>query len=735
MRDKSFASPDDIDLTALWATLRRAAPKLMAVSVAAGILTYVVLSMMAPRYDSQAELAIVAKGAANPFSNPNSASGLDTLPARMDREAVNTHIRSLLSSNLAAKVAHELNLKSYKEFNPSLGPVDSLEAVLYAIGLGGARSGISEDDVVLNEFFSRLDVYSPSESRVINVRFTSIDPDLAANVANALAEAYREKLANTTVAETDNVQKLLAPQIEELSKEVSKAEAEVASFRAKAGLLTGGASQTPISEQQLGDIASELTKASAATTAAQTRARAARQILDKGTPEVIPEVQASPIIQNLIQQRVTVDRDLLKLSATMKPAHPVIRQLRADLDAVKQQISGEVANLVAGLDREAFIAAEQEAAIRKSLEAVKSKIEASGGNSVELRRLVARAAAKRGELERLQAQYEANRARADGGIVPVEAQIITLARPSSVPVFPRKLPYTLLVMVGVLLLGTAVVVTAGLAAGARRGSDDERLLSDDIAVVATSSPPPREPDPAPSSPPPRTRAAPEFSQAPDPLLAFRSPAALAAHLMNSAASSRTGLRTMLASRTDPAATAALARQIAASLTGSGAQTLLIDGNIDGTSLAGDLDTPRVPGLTELLSGAASFSDVVRCLPGTDAHVISSGAASSEAALGFDPDQLNMILDALDEAYDQIIVVASIEPARILFETIQGRFDMGVTMEQTGLSSSLPRANPGTYLGFAVSDIELLRFEAEPGLAARERIETRRAVARGSAHVA
>lgn len=734
MRDQSFASPDDIDLTALWAALRRAAPKLIAATLAAGILTYVVLSMMAPLYDAQAELAIVAKGTANPFSNPNSTSGLDTLPARMDREAVNTHIRSLLSSNLAAKVARELNLKSNKEFNPSLGPVDSLDAVLYGIGLGGIRAGISQDDVVLNEFFSRLDVYSPSESRVINIRFTSIDPDLAANVANALAEAYREKLANTTVAETDNVQKLLGPQIEELSKEVSKAEAEVASFRAKAGLLTG-AGQTPIREQQLGDIASELTKASAATTAAETRAKAARQLLDKGTPEVIPEVQASPIIQNLIQQRVTVGRDLLKLSATMKPAHPVIRQLKADLDAVKHQISGEVANLVAGLDREAFIAAEQEAAIRKSLDAVKAKIAASGSNSVELRRLEARAAAKRGELERLQAQFEANRARADGGIVPVEAQIITLARPSSVPVFPRKLPYTLLVMVGVLLLGTAVVVTAGLAAGARRGSDDERLLSDDIAVVATSSPPPREPDPAPSPPPPRTRATPEFPQAPAPIPAFRSPAELAAHLMSSATSASTGLRTMLASRSDLAATAALARQIAVSLTGSGAQTVLIDGNIDGTSLAGELETSRVPGLSELLSGSASFSDVVRCLPGTDAHVIASGAASSEAGFGFDPDQLNMILDALDEAYDQIIVVASIEPARILFETIQGRFDMGVTVEESGLTSSLSSANPDTFLGFVVSDIELLRIEVEPRLAARERIETPRAVARASAHVA
>lgn len=716
MREQSLASPDDIDLTKLGAMLRRAAPRLIALSVAAGLVTYATLSMMAPRYASQAELAIVAKGAANPFANPNNpVSGLDTLPSRMDKEAVNTHVRSMLSSNLAAKVARELQLDQYKEFNPALGPVDTFSAALQAMGLGGGLPGISQEDAVLNEFFGHLDVYSPAESRVINVRFMSIDPDLAARVANTLAETYRQELASATVAETDTVQRSLAPKINELSDELSKAEAEVASFRAKAGLLRGGAQQIPINEQQLGDVASELTKASAVTTAAETRARAARQLLTSGTPEVIPEVQVSPTIQNLIQQRVAVDRDLLKLSATMKSAHPVIRQLNADLGAVKQQIAIEVNNLVAGLDREAFIAAEQEAAIRKSLEAVKNQVADSGPDGVELRRLEAKAAAKRGELERLSAQYEANRARADGGVVPVEAQIITLARPSSVPVFPRKGPYTILLMVGTLLLGTAAVITSGLATGARRMNSDELLLRGDIAVVAASVPP-LDPDPAPLPPSPRTRGDPALPDGPDlnPELApaFRSPAALGAHMMHNATLVQNGLRTMLASVADPATTADIALRTAAAMTDAGFHTLLIDGNIDGRGLASEFELVRSPGLAELLDGTAKFPDVVRRLPDSNVHIIASGAASAEGTRGLDADQLNMILDALDEAYDQIVVVAALAPARVLFETIQGRFDLGVVIEPAGTAPHQSSAAPYTFLGFAVTDIELLRFEVD-----------------------
>ncbi len=38
----------------------------------------------------------------------------------------------------------------------------------------------------------------------------------------------------------------------------------------------------------------------------------------------------------------------------------------------------------------------------------------------------------------------------------------------------------------------------------------------------------------------------------------------------------------------------------------------------------------------------------------------------------DPDQMNLILDALDEAYDHIVVVGRHDEARKLFEAIEGR---------------------------------------------------------------
>ncbi len=718
MRHNAQATPDDIDLTTLGATLRRSASKLIALSLIAGALTYLTLSTIAPRYVAQSELEIVAKSGTNPFTSPGNQEGAQDLASRMDEKAVNTHVRAIQSPDLIEKIANEMRLASRPEFNPVLGPVDTFGRILRTLGLASTQSGLSEHDRVLNEVAKRLVVYSPEASRAISINFTSIDPRLAADFANNLADAYRAKLATATVDETNAVQKKLAPRITALQTEVTAAEEKVATFRTKAGLIRGGSQKTPINEQQLGDITTELTKVKSLRSAAESRAKNARELMRRGTPEIIPEVQRSPLIQNLISQRVTVERELLKRSASLKSAHPVMRQLRADLSAVNRQIAGEVANVVASLDKEAYLAAEQEQAVAASMEKLKSKVAVNTTDEVELRRLEAVATAKRAELERLQAQYEANRARSEDGAVPVEAQILAEARTPSIPTFPRKLPYTLLVMVATLLLGTALVITSGLMRGARRAAPEPRdgprhRLRDEIAAAAAMPAPP--PTPTLSGVPTALKKSSEMEagrpgKIDDSFTRFDTPATLAEHLLKATQSATGGYRSIIASRLDAAATSELIVDTASRLNKAGKQTIVLDWNLEGSGIARALGLPNAPGFTELLKSTASFADVVRWIPNTEVHFIPSGWAFADGPRGLDADQLNLILDALDEAYDHIIVVGQYENARILFEAIQGRFDSGILATGPQDLNKVLADPPDTFLGFEVTDIDLIRYQ-------------------------
>ncbi|MEQ1714733.1 MAG: hypothetical protein ABL907_01895, partial [Hyphomicrobium sp.] len=62
MPARPTASPDDIEMSTIFGALKGSLPKLLLWSAAMGGLTYGGLMMMAPKFQSQAELQIVAKG-------------------------------------------------------------------------------------------------------------------------------------------------------------------------------------------------------------------------------------------------------------------------------------------------------------------------------------------------------------------------------------------------------------------------------------------------------------------------------------------------------------------------------------------------------------------------------------------------------------------------------------------------------------------------------------------------
>lgn len=716
----SNASPDNIELSAVFAAVRKRVPRLLVLSGLIGALTFFGLGLAAPRYQSEAELVVSAKGISDPFASPRKdGGGSDAVSVRMDKEAVNTHVRALLSPELGAHIAADLKLAGRPEFNPALGPVDTLGRVLRLVGIGMPRAGESEQDRVLNRFFERLEVYSPKESRAIAIRFTSNDAALAADVPNALAEAYRRSLAEQSIVETDEVQQALAPKIDRLKAEVVAADAAVERFRGEADIFKGGQQATGLNEQQLAELTAELSRARAAKSDVDARLRAARELMKAGNGDAIPEVQRSPLMQAVVQQRVRLERQISELSVTLLPGHPRMRQLNADLAGLKKQIAAEVAKVVDSLDKEATAASLRVDAVKNDIASVKSRVVDRGPDEVKLRQLETEAQAKRAELERLQAQFEANRAKADSRAVPVEAKIVSRARAASIPVFPRKGPFAALAAFATLLFGLAITITRALLAGARppasaavgdadRGSG-RRLppvleRTEPVLAAASAAHVPDAPDgPAanPAAPLPVTA---------DDVVRVGTIGAIARRLSSRASGG--GYRTLIAGETDLMGVSTHAIELAKALSEFGQSVILIDWAPEGDGLAHAISLPPSAGISDLLAGEAGFEQVVRRLPDSEAHLIAAGAPDAGLAVGPDPDRLNLVLDALDEAYDQIIVAGRYISARTFFESIEGRVDCGVIVADTGRIGAALRDPPGSYLGFEVADIDLIRFDRQ-----------------------
>ena len=311
---------------------------------------------------------------------------------------------------------------------------------------------------MLSAFRSRLQVYSAKESRFIGVRVTSIDPQLAADIANGIVENYRASIAQQGVVEVDDQQDVLRGKIDKLTPEVAAAETEIDRYRGQIDGFRGGAQNTGLNEQQMSELTAELTKAKAARGEAEARAKSAREMMKLGSADALPDVQKSPLIQNLVQQRVRIERQISEQSTTLLPGHPRMRQMNADLAGLKLQIKDEVAKIVDSLDKEARVAQGREDSIEKSLADIKARVVTNAPEEAKLRQLEANAKAKRTELESLQARLESNRKKLDTRAQPVEAQIISKAQPDSVPIFPKKVQLSALMAFAALMFGTAWTV-------------------------------------------------------------------------------------------------------------------------------------------------------------------------------------------------------------------------------------------------------------------------------------
>lgn len=694
MRASSPTTLDDIDIRALALAVKRGAGKLLVAGLAVGAVTLAATSMMTPKFASQTQIEIISKGIGNPFESRREGGNNDLVSVRMDKEAIGTHVRSLMSSDLALKLAADLSLASRPEFNSALAKGGIFGPVLRLLGLGGPRANETDDDRVLAAYYDALRVYQIKDTRGIIIEFRSADAKLAADASNRLAELYRDSLAQRTVTETKDARAKLGPQIIMLAEEVAAAEAEVTRFRGQANIFDGGRERTSLNEQQLGELTGELTRVATARAEADARAREAREIAARGGGETLPDVQKSQLVPRIVEQRVRAERQISELSATLLPGHPRMKQLKADLDGLNRQIRTEVGKIVDGLGREAAMTALREDSIRKRLDEAKKRVVNSGGDDVKVRALESIAKSKRAELERLQGQLEAARTTSDAVAVPVEVQIISRARPSSEKASPKSGMIALLAMAATLVLGLGWVVSRELFLAVRRT---------DANVPAVAA-----------------RPATGTASAAVALAANR--IVPTAHSMPSLvrqliakAEQRTGFRTLVCGETERDSASAAAIELARQIARQQRQVILLDWSLDGLGMAPELGIKPTLGITDVLSGRATFEDVVARLPDSPAHVIAAGYSAAGMAAAKDRDRVSMLLDALDEAYDHIVIAGSYEAERDLFTTIEGCVDAGVVVV-----GAKPHQVAGNFLGYNVADLDIIRYE--PIVARAERGE-------------
>jgi hypothetical protein len=260
-----------------------------------------VVLMIPPKYQSEARVLVIGRD--NIYLRPDADKDIIDRGV-VDQEAVTSQAQLILSRDLASEVIAKLKLNELPEFDPALGNISLTKRVLGFLGVIRNPLAMTPEERVLEAFYDRLTVFPVEKSRVIVIDFLSENPELAARVANAIADAYLKRQQEAKQDQARSAGQWLSGEIDSLRKKVADSEAKVEAFRARSNLLVGP-NNTTLSVQQLGDLNTQLATARAQKSDAEAKAKLIRDMLKSGEPIESSDVLNSELIRRLSEQRVT----------------------------------------------------------------------------------------------------------------------------------------------------------------------------------------------------------------------------------------------------------------------------------------------------------------------------------------------------------------------------------------------------------------------------------------------
>lgn len=640
------------------------------------------LSITKPRYSP--ELRVLIENTENQFTQSQAEANQRTT---VDENEVASQVQVFLSSDLARRVVHDLNLAQHPEFNSAASSPSLLGRLFTLLGLDTTPSKQTAEQNALEAYFDKINVYPVQKSRVIVVEFTASDPVLAARIANAVGETYVLATRQVKFDSAKAAMTWLSGEIGRLRQVVAISEAAVEEFRARKGLLKSETST--LNAQELAGINAQIILASAARSEAQARSRAVREMLNKrGGVDASSDVLKSTVIQRLVEQQTTLQRTVADQSSIYLPSHPRMKSLNAEITKLNRQIRTEALKVVDSLENEARVQGAREAELRASLSKLKATASAGNQDEIALRALERDAEANRTLLQTFLQRFTEASARQDISSLPAGARIISRAQVLGKPTFPKTKPLFLMGLAGAVIMAILVSFIA------------EVFSSAAPQRVQTAVSPPRS-DPvfsgavakAEDAVAPLKRAAASMAAAAakpkpvaqvsetgpvleelEPLMSgnIELPVASAICVNDPVGDFALAVRRIYQKMKQAGQTAGTRRfvwtcgedlddkvpvlaNLARVFAQNGNKTVLVGTDFESDELSEAFKIQGRAGLSDLLTGRANFADAIIRDGATGLHVLPPGTLVEQARTMLAGDRMDYILGALDRSYETVLL--------------------------------------------------------------------------------
>ena len=365
----------------------------------------------------------------------------DRSPQVTNWDFIATQVGLLKSDSLSQRVAEDLNLAGNPKFaDQSAAPAARLRQASRSIA-------------------SNLAVEMPEEGQLIRFSYVSDSPQLAAQIANAYADAFINSTLQRRYDSSSYARAFLQRQINKTRADLEKSERQLVAYAQSEGIINTGGSQDG---KQGGDAGSlqgqslvQLNEALAQATARRVAAEGAYRAAAAAGPT--SEVTASTLA--LRQSRAQLQAQYQEKRTLMKPDHPEMVSLRSQIAELDRQIASETSNAsgshLNGLRAEYQAALTAERALQGRVAGLKGQVLDLRGRSIQYNIYQREVDTNRALYDALLQRYK--EIGVAGGIGAAPVSIVDRA---DVPAGPFKPQLLWNVLVGIVLGGIAGVLAA-----------------------------------------------------------------------------------------------------------------------------------------------------------------------------------------------------------------------------------------------------------------------------------
>jgi len=358
-------------------------------------------------------------------------------------DVVATQVGLLTSKTVAERTAQELNLGNNPDFVPQTGDASTRVHTATA----KVQSALSAD--------------VPKEGQLINFSFSSTSPQLSALVANGIAESFINSSLQRRYEASAYARKFLERQIAKTRGDLEKSERSLVAYAQAQGIINTaiGPDGKP-ANSDAGSLQGEslvaLNKALADATARRVSAEGAyRGALASG-----PTADVTASTQALRQQRATLQAEYQQKREFMKPEHPEMQSIQAQISELDKQIARESSQMATSrnnsLLQEYRGALSAEQALEARVGGLKGAVLNLRGRSIQYNILQRDVDTNRSLYDALLQRYK--EIGVAGGIGTAPVSIVDRADVPTAPYKPNLLLNLLLGLVGGLLAGVGGAV-------------------------------------------------------------------------------------------------------------------------------------------------------------------------------------------------------------------------------------------------------------------------------------